>query len=165
MNDTPDNSNIIPLLAKAASPSRCRETLATIAQCEEALKPSGEKFGTGQLLACLTLVAPSGLTAGDRNEWVRVAKETLTGIPGDLLQWGCQEARLTCRFPSEIVPAIVAAVRDEWDRRKRALGHAIAAEQNRNAPRLQHKPAEPEYITADDFRELMKMHFGQGDAA
>jgi hypothetical protein len=96
------------------------------------------------------------LTAGDRNEWVRVAKETLTGIPGDLLQWGCQKARETCRFPSEVVPTIMAEVKDEWDRRRRALDHAIAAEHNRHAPRIEHKRAEPNYITPEEFREALK---------
>ena len=148
-------SNIIPILVKAASPSRCRDTLATIDQCKDALKPAGERFGTGQLLACLTLVAPSGLTAADRNEWVRVAKETLTGIPGDLLSWGCQQARETCRFPSEIVPAVTAASKDEWSRRIRALERAEEAYANRNTPRIA-PPAPTEYITPAEFREMMK---------
>ena len=125
-----------------------------IGQCEEALRPAGEKFGTGQLLACLTLVAPSGLTASDRNEWVRIAKETLTGMPGDLLQRGCQEARMTCRFPSEVVPSIVATVRDEWERRKRDYRRALADEANGQAPRIEQETIE--YATAAHFAKLVR---------
>jgi hypothetical protein len=42
-------------------------------------------------MACLTLVAPSGMTAEDRQAWVAVAKATLTGIPADLLARGCKK--------------------------------------------------------------------------
>ena len=91
-------------------------------------------------MACLTLVAPSGMTAEDRQAWVAVAKQTLTGIPGDLLQRGCKKARETCRFASDIVPTIMAEVGETWRRRKR---DAAEAEAMRNTPRLSRPTYEP----------------------
>ena len=39
---------------------------------------------------------------------------TLSGIPTDLLEDGCAEARHRCRFPSEIVPTVLAAIETRW---------------------------------------------------
>jgi hypothetical protein len=112
------------------------------------------KAGTGELTACLTLVAPSGMSAEDRNAWLQVARETLRGIPGDLLQRGCKKARETCRFASEIVPTILEETKDDWERRKRISEHHAALEANRDAPRLEHK--EPEYVRPEQIAELIK---------
>jgi hypothetical protein len=115
------------------------------------LQPATEKAGNSELLACLILVAPSGLTAEDRSGWLRAAKMTLTGIPADLLKRGCEKARLTCRFASEIVPCIHAEIGKEWDRRKRVLAEERALWENRNAPRL----AEPEVVDPAEIRKLI----------
>lgn len=96
----------------------------TIALFEERLKPCGERDGTAELLACLTLVAPSGMNAEDRKAWVAIARKTLTGIPADLLKRGCDKARRTCRLAADIVPTIEAEVRATWDHRKRLLEEA-----------------------------------------
>lgn len=119
---------------------------------DERMKPATQKAGTAELLACLTLVAPSGMTAEDRNAWVQVARETLRGIPADLLQRGCRKARETCRFASEVVPAIVSETRVEWARRKRVEAERQALFENRNSPRL----AKPEYVSADQVRKLVE---------
>jgi hypothetical protein len=74
--------------------------------------------GVAQLGACLTLVSPSGLTADDRKEWLAIAMQTLSGIPADLLERGCEAARLKCRFPSEIVPTIMETIGKQWEWRK-----------------------------------------------
>lgn len=101
-------------------------------------------------MACLTLVAPAGMSAEDRQAWVAVAKQTLTGMPTDLLARGCRKARETCRFPSEIVPTILAEVQDTWTWRKRRL-----MEERRNAPRLEQHEAEavPHEVTQAIIRE------------
>lgn len=91
----------------------CSATGTTNARCD--LTPATLRLGKAELGACLTLVSPSGLTADDRREWIAIAMKTLSGIPADLLEAGCAEARLRCRFPSEIVPTIVAAVETEWN--------------------------------------------------
>jgi hypothetical protein len=105
-------------------------------------------------MACLTLVAPSGMSTEDRQAWVAVAKQTLSGIPGDLLQFGCKKARETCRFASEIVPTIMAEVGDIWERRKRTLATLKIQWDQRNMPRLTHE--ELEYVGAEQMRELLK---------
>jgi hypothetical protein len=78
------------------------------------LAPATRQQGKAELGGCLTLVSPSGLTAEDRTEWLAVAMRTLSGIPADLLADGCAEARKRCRFPSEIVPTVMAAVEQRW---------------------------------------------------
>ena len=110
------------------------------------MAPATAKAGTAELLACLTLVAPSGMTAEDRTAWVAVAKETLSGIPGDLLVKGCRKARETCRFASEIVPTIMEYVGEDWKWRKRNV-----IEQ---APRLP-RPV-PEAIPREETQRILK---------
>lgn len=109
------------------------------------------KQGTAELLACLTLVSPSGMTADERGQWVSVARQALSGIPVDLLERGCAVARRKCRFPSEIVPAILAEVEGEWERRKRRQAEREAFERNRDAPRL----PQPEIVAADEVAKLI----------
>lgn len=116
------------------------------------IAPATAKQGTAELLACLTLVAPSGMTAEDRTAWVAVARQTLSGIPGDLLTIGCAHARKTCRFASEIVPTIVAITENEWKRRQRIQADRAALHANRNAPRL----AKPEYVDPTEVRKLIR---------
>jgi hypothetical protein len=116
------------------------------------LQPATAKAGTGELMACLTLVAPSGMSAEDRTAWVAVARQTLSGIPADLLQRGCKKARETCRFASEIVPAILDETRAEWARRRKAYADEMAWQANKNAPRLE----KPDYVTPEQMRELIQ---------
>jgi hypothetical protein len=113
------------------------------------LTPATAKAGTGELMACLTLVAPSGMTAEDRNAWVQVARATLSGIPADLLARGCEKARRTCKFASEIVPTILGEVEDTWRWRKRRAEELARSE----TPRL----PEPEYVAAEELRKLAAM--------
>jgi hypothetical protein len=145
-------TNIIPISGKAPQLSQGSATSAMIDQCRQALAPIGQKAGYAELMSCLTLVAPSGLTAADRHEWSRVAALTLTGIPADLMKRGCMVARETCRFPSEIVPAIIGTVKGTWDRRKRALADA---EHQTGSPQL----ARPDYVSLDDARAIMAQAF------
>ncbi len=115
----------------------------TTARCE----PATVTQGKSELGACLTLVSPSGLTAEDRKEWLAVAMQTLSGIPADLLAQGCAEARKRCRFPSEIVPTIMATIERRWKWR-------IDDERRANAPRLV-APPEPEYVDPAEVRALL----------
>lgn len=119
MNGTQESPNTA--LANRQQPTQCSVAVPTSRSNLSAAA------GEAELLACLTLVAPSGMTAEDRKAWVSVARATLSGIPADLLQRGCRKARETCRFASEIVPVIVETTRAEWDWRKHA-----AAEQARD---------------------------------
>src|SRR6185503_12475798 len=68
--------------------------------------PVTEREATSELLACLLLVAPPSLTAEDRAAWIAVARQTVSGMSADRFRAGCQKARETCRFASEIIPTI-----------------------------------------------------------
>ena len=118
----------------------------------ERLAPPNAKEGTSELLACLTLVAPSGMSADDRNAWVQVARQTLKGVPADLLKRGCAEARKRCRFASEIVPTIFETVGREWESRKRRAYEDALLERNKDAPRLER----PEYVTPEEARRILR---------
>ncbi len=142
-------------LANQPQHSQCSESSTTPNPSSfyaEKLKPCGSKAGTAELMACLTLVSPSGMTAEDRHAWVAVARQTLSGIPADLLARGCAKARATCRFASEIVPVIIEEVQGEWNRRKRNLAEDEAIYANRNAPQLE-KPA---YATPEDVERIKR---------
>lgn len=69
-------------------------------------------------MACLTLVAPSGMTGEERAAWVSIARQTLKDIPGDMIALGCRKAREKCRFPSEIVPTIIEEAGKAWAQRR-----------------------------------------------
>lgn len=99
------------------------------------------------------LVAPSGMNGEERAGWVAVARQSLSGIPADLLKQGCAKARLTCRFASEIVPAIHSEVGKEWERRKKRAAEDEAAYRNRHAPRLEQH--EPELVDPAEVRNLI----------
>jgi len=118
------------------------------------LAPPSAKEGTSELLACLTLVAPSGMTAEDRNAWVRVARQTLKGMPADLLKRGCDEARKRCRFASEIVPLIFETVEAAWESRQRLAEWDAARERNKHLPRIERKA--PDYITPEEAAEILR---------
>ena len=142
---TNDNSKALANLPQR-SPLSIQERIAL---CEQRLQPVTQRAGTAELLACLTLVAPTGMSAEDRTAWVAVARETLSGIPADLLQRGCWKARRTCKFPSEIVPTILSCTEKEWRARRIDMSNAIAARDR--------KPAEQiEYIGPQDMAALIK---------
>lgn len=85
------------------------------------LKPCGFKVGSAELSACLVLVAPSGMTEAERQSWLSVARQTLRGIPEDLLKRGCQAARRHADHPAKIVREIMREVEAEWESRRRSL--------------------------------------------
>lgn len=148
--------DLVPALAEQPKqqqqPSETRPdgALTVISRLEQQLQPAKERQGNGELAACLTLVAPSGMSAEDRKEWLRVARLTLSGIPADLLAIGCKKARETCRFASEIVPTILAEAKPLWEGRRRRLHEERQLEAMRNAPRL----PEPERVTPEQIKEI-----------
>lgn len=116
----------------------------------DALRPATAQAGTAELTACLTLVAPSGMSAEDRNAWVQVARATLSGIPGDLLQRGCKAAREQCKFPSEIVPTILEEVKLAWRWRREDLARQTDVRQ------LPPPEPDPEYVDPQEVRKLIE---------
>lgn len=149
-NDTQGRSNVIALANR--QPPLQRSTQA-IARCEARLQPATQKAGTAELLACLTLVAPSGMSVEDRTAWVAVARETLSGIPADLLQAGCRKARETCRFASEIVPTILSETKAEWSRRRGALNEERAIREQIEET-IRARAAEP--VPVEETQRILK---------
>jgi hypothetical protein len=131
-------------LARLPQQSPVSVASMTTAQCR--LIPATRSQGVAQLGACLTLVSPSGLTAEDRKEWLAVAMQTLSGIPADLLERGCEKARRKCRFPSEIVPVIMETIGKQWEWRK----------QDARQTALPAPEPSPEYVGVEEVRKLLK---------
>jgi hypothetical protein len=93
------------------------------------------------------------MTADDRHAWIKVARETLKGIPADLMALGCLTARRKCKFVSEIVPTIIETIGSMWERRKR---EEIEARCRSEPRRLSPPPPPPEYIPAEEMRKLIR---------
>lgn len=138
-------------LARQQQPSQCFPAPTSLSS---RLQPVSAAVGESELLACLVLVAPSGMTADDRHAWIKVARETLKGIPEDLLQRGCKKARTTCTFASEIVPTIFKEVGATWERRKRQAAEDEAARNTPSLPRPTYDPI-PREETQRIIREAM----------
>lgn len=92
-----------------------------LSEAEARLAPANGKDGTAMLASCLTLCAPTGMSQPERAAWLAVARQTLKGIPADLLDRGCKAARETADHPSKIVPSIIKEVKDAWANRKREV--------------------------------------------
>lgn len=93
---------------------------------ESKLASSNDRLATRQeiaseLLACLGLVAPASMGADDRAAWLTIAVDTLSELTIDQLREGCRKARSTCRFPSEIVPAVYG---NTFEPRKRYISES-----------------------------------------
>lgn len=84
------------------------------------LEPASDLAFRNELVACLALVAPVGMTEEARADWLKVAWATLGHLPADLLARGCHVARQTCDHPSKIVPAILAETNRSMELRRSA---------------------------------------------
>lgn len=142
--------------ANQKQPSQCLTQATTSrSSAEQDLRGCGEKRGTAELMACLTLVAPSGMSAEDRKAWVAVARQTLSGIPADLLSRGCAKARAVCKFASEIVPTILEDANADWAWRKRRYAGELAQSRLLAPPSPKHvldRRGEP--MSEDDTAKL-----------
>lgn len=89
-----------------------------------ALTPASVDQFEVELLACLTLCAPAGMSEDHRVEWVEVARTTLADLPADLLSEGCAKAREKADHPSKIIPIIMETVGPAMKSR-REIYHAV----------------------------------------
>lgn len=117
------------------------------------LVPADPRTALAELAACLTLVAPTGMASSDRSEWLKVAQMTLSKLPADLLKRGCEKARETCRFASEIVPAILNELEYAWPRRQEEIRLAQGP-QSFIPPPKQQPPAE--YVDPKEIQKLIR---------
>jgi hypothetical protein len=97
--------DINPAMALARQPERQ-------SPCS-ALQPATSDQFRNELTACLTLVAPVGMTEEAKRDWLAVAWGTLKHLPADLLATGCKAARQACDHPAKIVPAILKETEEE----------------------------------------------------
>jgi hypothetical protein len=72
---------------------------------------------------CLALVAPAGMSEGDKDAWFDAAYIALGHLPADMLADGATKAIRTADHPSKIVPAITAATA-EWLAGRRRFAEA-----------------------------------------
>lgn len=114
---------------------------AAIAEAEMYLVPTSRELMVKGLTSALTLVAGVGMGEGERKTWLAAAAVTLRELPEDLFRRGIDAARRSCDHPAKVVPAVLAEVRVELDRRKRALGRARYLLDLKNRPR---RPWEPD---------------------
>lgn len=124
--------------------------MALIEARKQLRSANAEQFGCA-LTPCLSLVAPTGMTEADREDWLRAAWVTLDGIPADLLDIGCAHARKVCDHPAKVVPAILTAIQDLWAKRKRDLSDVEAALAKMVEPT---EPEEPR-CTPEQARRIM----------
>ncbi len=90
------------------------------------LSPASRTEFAATLLPSLALVSPTGMTEGDRKEWLKAAWIALDGIPLDLLKRGCTAARLS-DHPAKLVPAILTEVTPAWNLRRANRSDILAA--------------------------------------
>lgn len=114
-----------------------------ISELEAKLAPRSLEEIMGVLSRCLTLTAPSGMSADDREEWLMVAAPELADLPGMLFDDACAHARRTCDHPAKIIPAILRFEPAHYwsgpDHVRKRLADARAKLANINAPRLEQK--------------------------
>jgi hypothetical protein len=109
---------LVPPHAKRLDPRLRSYAGQALAQADEKLAAATSDDFRRELTACLALVAPTGMTQDDRNEWLKVAWGTLAGIPADLLAMGASVARRWADHPSKIVTTILREVEPIWNQRK-----------------------------------------------
>jgi hypothetical protein len=112
------------------------------------LTPASTDDFRNELTACLTLVAPVGMTEEAKRDWLAVAWATLGDLPPDLLKFGCRKARETCDHPSKIVPTILETTRESMNWRR----DTIRDDSGLGRPQL----PKPDYCTPEEAAEILR---------
>jgi hypothetical protein len=117
-------------------------------QSSDRLAPATSAVFRNELTACLTLVAPAGMTEEARRDWFVVAWATLKHLPPDILAIGCKKARETCDHPSKVVPTILAETKEMLGWRR---GSARPSAEPLQLPR-------PDYCTPEEATAILKQY-------
>lgn len=113
------------------APSTRREISSRRANLND-LEPVDRHEFASVITPALALVAPVGMTGDEQRTWLRAAYLALDGIPIALLERGAKAAMTTATHHSQIVPAILKEIREQWDwRRKHRPTAAELAAQHR----------------------------------
>jgi hypothetical protein len=107
------------------------------------------------------LIAPTGMTQEARTEWLKVAADTLAGIPVDLLHTSCAAARFEIDHPAKVMKFIGAEVKAEWDARIAHLDRLRALEgatvqEPRPRPETQIEDNSPVEMSSEDIAAMPK---------
>ncbi|QDC37081.1 hypothetical protein FIL70_07455 [Sphingobium fuliginis ATCC 27551] len=134
---------------------------AEIAELEAKLAPRSLEEIMAALSRCLTLTAPTGMTADDRAEWLTIAAPELADLPSMLFDDACAHARRTCDHPAKIIPAILKFEPAHYwlapAHARRLLSDAKAKLANIDAPRLaQTDDRDERHEVAMSMGELLK---------
>lgn len=159
MAGTADNTPRPRLVWDAPRPQHERPSLEEarrrIGMLAHQLEPAGPEMAALELSRCLTLCAPSGMTQDDRTEWITVAVQDVEEIALGALQRSCKAARLSCRHPSELIPAILSNAATIEEDLLREHRWAVQALHNLNAPIL--PPLKPVIIDEAEHDEVKKL--------
>lgn len=132
-----------------------------IADLRAKLAPPSLEEATGELLRCLRLTAPVGMTDVDRREWLLVAYDEIRNIPSCEFAERCSHARKVADHPAKIVPAIFGYKFGEYagaNPLRARLHHKEALHRNRDAPRLEQNRGQygPDEALQKSMRDLVE---------
>lgn len=119
MNEPTAWEDINPMMASAPRP-------APASPCSARLEPAAKDHFRNELVACLALVAPVGMTEEAKRDWLKVAWKELKHLPADVLSAGCSQARKSCDHHAKIVPAIIEATAQTMRWRRDAVSENLA---------------------------------------
>jgi hypothetical protein len=112
-----NQGNNLPALAEQRQQlSQRSDTERELEAVLVALRTVEPRQALAEIAACLTLVAPSGMNADDRAEWLKVARVTVGDVSQGALQAACEEVRKRIRRVSDLVPTIIEEVESETRR-------------------------------------------------
>jgi hypothetical protein len=124
------------------------------------IEPCPEDVLMAHLCACLALVRPVGMAERDTTEWLDIASRQLSHLPRDLVEIGCNEARMTCTHHGQIVPAIVKTTQELWTMRRDRPNYDLLRVSYAKTP----KEPVPE-LTQDDVDKMQPVIRDLGIAA
>lgn len=114
------DSNNLPALAEPRQQPSLRsvptDLQTKINENQVALRVIEPRDAMVELAACLTLVAPSGMSADDRTEWLKVARATIGDVSQGAMKAACATARESVRRVSDLVPTIIEEAKAEEQR-------------------------------------------------
>jgi hypothetical protein len=127
-------------------------------QAMEAARPVDMPTAIRLLTPCLVLCSPSGMTQGDREEWLVAAYNALIDVPGSLFADACRGVMGACDHPAKIVPYIIRSTAEMTEVLQVRVKRLRAKLENFEAPILAAptpRPArEPEPITQEEINDL-----------
>lgn len=140
------------------TPSKSSALEMEIEHLKAQVAPASLEAATGELLRCLRLTAPVGMTDTDRREWLLVAFDEIKEIPLCELAERCSHARKVADLPSKIIPAIFAYKFHPYCGIEGVKLNLVSRQRqfaNQDKARIENKPIEREVFDTAKIREEM----------